>query len=171
MNNLREIKKSRLLHDESFTYMISSNERTNDPTDPEYLTNFYNFNFGGFNEPYEEYQVQVLSFSCTGGIPVSTGYFIFVVENLDADGYFCRKMLTNRQVVLAKLPLNAISDAFIQSDNGSTAFKIKNARNVRNVKFSFLTASFGVPAVGTINYDGETRWILSLKMTPIVNDY
>ena len=48
MNNLREIKKSRLLHDESFTYMISSNERTNDPTDPEYLTNFYNFNFGGF---------------------------------------------------------------------------------------------------------------------------
>ena len=171
MNNLREIKKSRLLHDESFTYMISSNERTNDPTDPEYLTNFYNFNFGGFNEPYEEYQVQVLSFSCTGGIPVSTGYYIFVVENLDADGYFCRKMLTNRQVVLAKLPLNAISDAFIQSDNGSTGFKIKNARNVRNVKFSFLTSLFEVPAVETVNHEGETRWILSLKMTPIVNDY
>ena len=171
MNNLREIKKSRLLHDESFTYMISSNERTNDPTDPEYLTNFYNFNFGGFNEPYEEYQVQVLSFSCTGGIPVATGYFIFVVENLDADGYFCRKKLTNRQVVLAKLPLNAISDAFIQSDNGSTGFKIKNARNVRNVKFSFLTSLFEVPAVETVNFDGETRWILSLKMTPIVNDY
>ena len=80
-------------------------------------------------------------------------------------------MLTNRQVVLAKLPLNAISDAFIQSDNGSTGFKIKNARNVRNVKFSFLTSSFEVPAVGTINYQGETQWILSLKMTPIVNDY
>ena len=170
MNNLREIKKSRLLHDESFTYMISSNERTN--IDPNVaLTNFYDFNFGGFTEPYEEYQVQVLSFSCTGGIPVATGYFIFVVENLDTDGYFCKKMLTNRQVVLTKLPLNAISDAFIQSDNGSTAFKIKNARNVRNVKFSFLTSSFGVPAVGTINHQGETQWILSLKMTPIVNDY
>ena len=40
MNNLREIKKSRLLHDESFTYMISSNERTNN--DPNVaLTNFY----------------------------------------------------------------------------------------------------------------------------------
>ena len=137
MNNLREIKKSRLLHDESFTYMISSNERTNN--DPNVaLTNFYDFNFGGFNEPYEEYQVQVLSFSCTGGIPVATGYFIFIVENLDTDGYFCKKMLNNRQVVLTKLPLNAISDAFIQSDNGSTGFKIKNARNVRNVKFSFF---------------------------------
>lgn len=170
MNNLREIKKSRLLHDESFTYMISSNERTNN--DPNVaLTNFYDFNFGGFNEPYEEYQVQVLSFSCTGGIPVATGYYIFVVENLDTDGYFCKKMLTNRQVILTKLPLNAISDAFIQSDNGSTGFKIKNARNVRNVKFSFLTSSFVVPAVGTINYQSETQWILSLKMTPIVNDY
>jgi hypothetical protein len=170
MNNLREIKKSRLLHDESFTYMISSNERTNN--DPNVaLTNFYDFNFGGFNEPYEEYQVQVLSFSCTGGIPVATGYYIFVVENLDTDGYFCKKMLTNRQVILTKLPLNAISDAFIQSDKGSTGFKIKNARNVRNVKFSFLTSSFGVPAVGTINHQGETQWILSLKMTPIVNDY
>lgn len=170
MNNLREIKKSRLLHDESFTYMISSNERTNN--DPNVaLTNFYDFNFGGFNEPYEEYQVQVLSFSCTGGIPVATGYYIFVVENLDTDGYFCKKMLTNRQVILTKLPLNAISDAFIQSDNGSTGFKIKNARNVRNVKFSFLTSSFVAPAVGTINHGGETQWILSLKMTPIVNDY
>ena len=29
MNNLREIKPSRLLEDESFTYMISSDERTN----------------------------------------------------------------------------------------------------------------------------------------------
>ena len=170
MNNLREIKKSRLLHDESFTYMISSNERTNnDPLVA--LTNFYDFNFGGFTEPYEEYQVQVLSFSCTGGIPVATGYFIFIVENLDTDGYFCKNMLNNRQVVLTKLPLNAISDAFIQSDNGSTGFKIKNARNVRNVKFSFLTSSFVAPAVGTINHQGETQWILSLKMTPIVNDY
>ena len=51
-------------------------------------------------------------------------------------------MLNNRQVVLTKLPLNAISDAFIQSDNGSTAFKIKNARNVRNVKFSFKIHSY-----------------------------
>lgn len=171
MNNLREIKKSRLLHDESFTYSISSNERTNDPLDPIYLTNFYDINFGGFNEPYEEYKVDVLSFACSGGIPVGTAYYIFVAENLDSDGYFCRKMLAKREVLITKLPLNAISDAFIQSDSGSVSFKIKNARNVRKVRFSFLKADFTVPDVDAINHDGETRWILSLKMTPIVNDY
>ena len=170
MNNLREIKKSRLLHDESFTYMICSNDRTNDPTNPDNLTNFYDINFGGFNEPYEEYKVDVLSFSCAGGIPVATGYYIFIVENLDTDGYFCRKIFTNREVVLSKLPLNAISDAFIQSDNGSSSFKIKNARNIRNVRFSFLKSDFTVPAVDTINHETETRWILSLRMTPIVNN-
>ena len=169
MNNLKEIKKSRLLHDESFTYTISSNERTNDPLAPENLTNFYNINFGGFNEPYEEYKVDVLSFACSGGIPIGTAYYIFVAENLDSDGYFCRKKLTNREVLLTKLPLNAISDAFIQSDSGSVSFKIKNARHVRNVKFSFLTSDFTVPGVEAINHEGETRWILSLRMTPIID--
>ena len=171
MNSLREIKKSKLLHDESFTYMICSNERTNVPTEPEYLTNFYDINFGGFNEPYEEYKVDVLSFACAGGIPVGTGYYIFIAENLDSDGYFCRKMLANREVLITKLPLNAISDAFIQSDSGSVSFKIRNARNVRNVRFSFLKADFTVPSLDAINHEAETRWILSLKLTPIVNDY
>ncbi len=90
MNNLREIKKPRLLHDESFTYMLSSDERTN-ADDPIHLTNFYDLPFGGFRKPYEEYKVEVLSFVCGGGIPLATGYYIFVVENLDADGYFCSK--------------------------------------------------------------------------------
>ncbi len=124
MNNLREIKKSRLLHDEAFTYMISSDERYN-PKDPFYLTNFYDLKFGGFAEPYEEYKVDVLSFACAGGIPVATGYFIFVAENLGPDGYFCSKKLTNKETVLSIMPLNAVSDSFIQSDGGSISFKIK----------------------------------------------
>ena len=172
MNSLREIKKSKLLHDESFTYSISSNERTNSQgVEIGNLTYFYDIKFGGFNEPYEEYKVDVLSFACSGGIPIGTAYYIFVAENLDSDGYFCRKMLNNREVLITKLPLNAISDAFIQSDSGSVSFKIKNARNVRNVRFSFLKSDFTVPAVDTINHEGETRWILSLKMTPIIDDY
>jgi hypothetical protein len=150
---------------------LQTKEQINDPLDPEYLTNFYDISFGGFNEPYEEYKVDVLSFACSGGIPVGTAYYIFVAENLDSDGYFCRKILTNREVLITKLPLNAISDAFIQSDSGSVSFKIKNARNVRKVRFSFLKADFTVPADTEINHDAETRWILSLKLTPIVNDY
>jgi hypothetical protein len=65
--------------------------------------------------------------------------------------------------------LSAISDGYIQNDNGSTSLKIKNARHVRNVKFSFLKSDFTVPDVDAINDNAETRWILSLKMTPIVN--
>jgi hypothetical protein len=168
MNNLREIKKPRLLHDESFTYMLCSDERTN-ADDPVYLTNFYDLPFGGFREPYEEYKVEVLSFVCGGGIPLATGYYIFVVENLDADGYFCSKKLTNKEIVLSKLPLNAVSDAYYQSDGGTIGFKIKNARNVRNVRFSFLTSSFTIPDVDAINSGGETKWVLTLRMTPIVN--
>ena len=168
MNNLREIKKIRLLHDESFTYMISSDERNN-PKDPFYLTNFYDLKFGGFSEPYEEYKVDVLSFACAGGIPVATSYFIFVVENLESDGYFCAKKLKNREIVLSKVPLNAVSDAFIQSDGGAISFKIKNSRNVKNVRFSFLTSSFTIPEVDAINNTTETKWILTLKMTPIVD--
>ena len=168
MSNLREIKKRRVLHDESFTYMISSDERTND-LDPFYLTNFYDLKFGGFSEPYEEYKVEVLSFACAGGIPVTTSYFIFVVENLDSDGYFCAKKLTNKQIVLAQVPLNAVSDSFIQSDGGAISFKIKNSRNVKNVRFSFLTSSFTIPDVDAINNTTETRWILTLKLTPIVD--
>ena len=44
--DLREIKKSRLLEDESFTYMISSDERTNNlGLDAVNLTNFYDIKF------------------------------------------------------------------------------------------------------------------------------
>ena len=69
------------------------------------------------------------------------------------------------------MPLNAVSDSFIQSDGGSISFKIKNARNVKNVRFSFLKSDFTLPDVTSINYQGETKWILTLKMTPIINDY
>ena len=62
MNNLREIKKSRLLEDESFTYMISSDERTNSiGADAGNLTNFYDIKFGGFSYPYDNYKVEVLN--------------------------------------------------------------------------------------------------------------
>ena len=88
---------------------------------------------------------------------------------MDSDGYFCAKKLTNKQIVLAQVPLNAVSDSFIQSDGGAISFKIKNSRNVKNVRFSFLTSSFTIPEVDAINNTTETKWILTLKLTPIVD--
>ena len=86
-----------------------------------------------------------------------------------SDGYFCAKKLKNREIVLSKVPLNAVSDAFIQSNGGAISFKIKNSRNVKNVRFSFLTSSFAIPEVDAINNTTETKWILTLKMTPIID--
>ena len=172
MNNLREIKKSRLLHDESFTYMISSDERTNGQgIDITFLTYFYDINFGGFSEQFEEYKVDVLSFSCVGGIPVGASYYLFLVENLVSDSYFCTRKLTNKEIVLSVLPLNAVQDAYVQSDGGAISFKIKNARNIKKVRFKFLKQDFTIPGATEINSTAETKWILTLKLTPIVNDY
>ena len=91
MNNLREIKPSRLLEDESFTYMISSDERTNSTgTDAGDLTNFYDIKFGGFSEPYDNYKVEVISFAAVSGFPVAaSNYYFFTAENLTDNGYFC----------------------------------------------------------------------------------
>ena len=175
MNNLREIKKSRLLHDESFTYMLSSDERTNHPNNPDNLSYFYDLNFGGFREPYEEYKVDVLSVACAGGLKIpeetDTHYLLFIVENLEADGYFCSKVLTNRDVLLSVIPINKISDTFVQNDWGPVSFKIKNARNVRKVRFKFFKSDFSAPDIDDLNNVIETKWILTLKMTPIINDY
>ena len=175
MNSLREIKKSKLLHDESFTYMLCSNERTNFLDNPDNLTYYYDLNFGGFREPYEEYKVEVLSFACAGGMNIPeatvTDYLIFVGENLDADGYFCSKVLTNRDVLLSIIPINTITDSFVQNNNGNISFKIKNARNVKRVRFKFFKSDFSAPDVEDVNNVIETKWILTLRMTPIVNDY
>ena len=171
MNNFREIKKNRLLHDESFSYIISSNERTNEPATPQNLTNFYDINFGGFREPYEEYKVEVLSFACAGGIPdaLVSKYFVFIVENLDADGYFCEKKLTKKQIILSTLQINTATSVINYVQNGGVVFKIKNARNVKKVTFKFLRPGFNDPDFDEINDGGETQWILTLKLTPIVD--
>ena len=73
MNSLREIKPSRLLADESFTYMISSDERTN--TDA--LYNYYDIKFGGFSEPYDNYKVDVISFAAVNGFPAAASNYYF----------------------------------------------------------------------------------------------
>ena len=50
----------------SFMYVISSDERTN--TD---IASSYDFNFGGFSEPFDDYYCEVVSFATIGGIAVA----------------------------------------------------------------------------------------------------
>ncbi len=96
---------------------------------------------------------------------------LFVADNLDTDGYFCSNILSYRKVILAILPINTVTNSFVQNNNGNISFRIKNARNKKKVRFRFLKSNFSPPAVDEINDEEETKWILTLRMTPIVNDY
>ena len=113
----------------SFMYAISSDERTNSDE----IASFYNFNFGGFSEPYDDYYCEVISFACVGGITVQSNFYLFVAENLVSDGYFCNRKLSNREAILAILPLNAVQDSYIQSDGGAGKFTVKNG-NAKKIR-------------------------------------
>ena len=153
-------------YSKSFMYVISSDERTNS----DMVANYYDFNFGGFSEPYDDYFVEVISFACVGGITVASSYFLFVAENLASDGYFCTRKLLNREAILAILPLNAVQDSYIQSDGGAGKFTVKNCRVPRQIKFKWLKPDFTPAATLTdVNNGGETKWILTLKVTPKIN--
>ena len=172
MNNLREIKKSRLLYDEAFTYVICSDDRTNNLIDPVNLTNFYDVRFGGFSEQYNDYQVEVVSFGAASGFPNTIhNYYYFTCEGLANNGYFCsNRVLPTNDVIISILPLTALQDAYIQSD-GNIIFNVKNCRIAKNVRFKFLKSDFTTPGTTEINNGAETKWVLTLKLTPIVDNY
>jgi hypothetical protein len=147
----------------SFTYVISSDERTN----LDVVASFYDFNFGGFSEPYDDYYVEVISFATVGGITVANTYLLFVAENLASDCYFCTRKLSNREAILAILPLSAVQDSYIQSDGGAGKFTVKNCRVPKNIRFKWIKSDFTPAVTNTdVNSGGETRWILTLRLTP-----
>ena len=149
----------------SFMYVISSDERSNADT-----ASTYDFSFGGFSEPYDDYWCEVISFATVGGITPTNSYFLFVCENLASDGYFCTKKLSSRDAIMAILPLNAFQDSYIQSDGGAGKFTVKNCRVPKQVRFKWLKPDFTNAVSGTdVNSGGETRWILTLRLTPKLN--
>jgi hypothetical protein len=71
---------------------------------------------------------------------------------------------------MAILPLNAFQDSYIQSDGGAGKFTVKNCRVPKVVKFKWLKPDFTSAVSGTdVNNGGETRWILTLRLTPKLN--
>ena len=152
----------------SFTYVISSDERTN--TTANQIT--YDIDFGGFSGKNQDYNCEVLSFSINGrttASPADIGFFMFMCENLNDDGIFMVRKTSNRDCLISIVPLSAVIDASCQAD-GSTgiSFKVNQCQMRRPVRFKFLKPDFTAPTTGTeINYGGETRWVLVLKMTPI----
>ena len=155
--------------DNSFIYMISSDDRTNTTLPVAGQNIFYDFNFGGFSEQYDDYICEVVSFALTGGITAASTYLILCAENLCENGYFCSKMLSRKECVLSVIPLNAVQDAYIQSDGGNISFRVNNCRVSKQITLFIVKPDFSAAVVGTeVNAGGiETKWILTLRMRPI----
>ena len=152
----------------SFTYVISSDERTNDAVNQIY----YDIDFGGFSEMTQDYHCEVLSFSINGRVhaqPALVGYLMLMAENLNNDGFFMVKKISTRDCLISIMPLAAVFDAMHRhtGENG-ISFKIKNCQSRRPIRFKWLKPDFTEVISGTdINVGGETKWTLVLKMTPI----
>jgi hypothetical protein len=157
--------------DKSFTYMICSDDRKNTTLPADTYPIFYNIDFGGFGEEYDNYMCEVVSLGLSGGTLGSIRYIMMVCENLSNDGYFCRNKLSSNNVILSIIPMSAVQDSLLQSDGGNVKFRVNNCRIFKEVKFYFLRPDFTPVLVGgDLNNGGtETNWILTLKMTPIIN--
>ena len=152
----------------SFTYVISSDERTNDAVNQIY----YDIDFGGFSEMTQDYHCEVLSLTINGMVnttPATIGYFMFMCENLHDTGFFMVRKISNRDCLISIMPITTLNDAH-HRHTGSTgiSFKVKNCQARRPIIFKLLKPDFTEVISGTdINVGGETEWVLVLKMTPI----
>ena len=152
----------------SFTYVISSDERTNTAGNQI----FYDIDFGGFSGKNQDYNCEVLSFSINGrttATPREIGYLMFMCKNLNDDGFFMVRKISNRDCLISIVPLSAVIDASCQADGSvGISFKVYNCQMRRPVKFKFLKPDFTTPTSTTeINIGAETRWLLVLRLTPI----
>ena len=152
----------------SFTYVISSDERTN--TGANQI--FYDIDFGGFSGKNQDYNCEVLSFSINGrtsATPAEIGYLMFMCEQLNDDGFFMVRKVSNRDCLISIVPLSAVIDAACQADGSvGISFKVNQCQMRRPVRFKFLKPDFTVPISGTeMNVAAETRCILVLRLTPI----
>ena len=150
--------------DESFNYVISSDDRV-DLTPNQ---NFYEIDFGGFNTPYENYNIEVVQCILNGNVLSSNGYIMLIVENLADNGVFCPQILDAQQAIVAVISTNI--DGLISNSN--ITFRANNCRMIKRVRFSLHLPNF-LPCVDGVDINIgaiETRWVLTLKMIPIKDE-
>ena len=150
----------------SFTYVISSDDRTNDGINQIY----YDIDFGGFSGKNQDYHCEVLSFTINGRVhatPALYGYYYFLAENLNDDGFFMVKKISTRDCLISIMPLATVFDA-MHRHTKEISFKVKNCHARQPIRFKWLRPEFTEVISGTdINVGAETKWVLVLKMTPI----
>ena len=152
--------------DESFNYVISSDDRTNDIGQ---LTNFYEIDFGGFNTSYDNFNIEVVQVILNGNVLSSNGYLILIAQDLnDGNSIFCPQILDGNQSIIGIISSNI--DGLISNSNIN--FRSNNCRMIKRVRFTLHNSDFNECVSETdINIGGiETRWVLTLKMTPIKDE-
>jgi hypothetical protein len=87
-----------LLHDESFTYMLHSLERKNQTPFVNGEPMYYDFDFGGFTEHYDDYICEVISFAFSENILGFTRTSVLVCENLADNGYFLKDIFSKKKL-------------------------------------------------------------------------
>ena len=152
---------------DSFNYVISSDDRTNDIGQ---LTNFYEIDFGGFNTSSNrgDFNIEVVQCILNGNVLSSNGYIMLIVENLADNGVFCPQILDANQAIVAVISTNI--DGLISNSN--ITFRANNCKMIKRIRFSLHKPDFNecVDDVD-ININGiESRWVLTLKMTPIKDE-
>jgi hypothetical protein len=165
-NQLKEIKNSILLEEQSFTYAFSSDDN---------LTSSnmnYEINFGGFEEPYDNYKLEVINCGHNGAVRIDLHWLYLLAENLADDGNVFRSKVRSREIVLATLPLQSSGDEYLRFTGGSgNSYTVKNCRISKRIKLRIIRPDFLLLADGLdINIGRPTRWFVMLKMTPIVDD-
>jgi hypothetical protein len=157
--------------DESFTYMICSDERKNTFL-PAGQPLFYDIDFGGFSEKYDSYNCQVIAVALGGnGVSQSFNHLFFCCNGLAENGYFCKSKLNNQTAILAIVAMSSLSEILVQNENGHSTFRVNNCRTLKQVRFSFLKADLTPVLVGgdlnNVGQGGVTPWAVTFKMTPI----
>lgn len=158
-------------YNESFTYVISSNDRTNSIGTN---TNTYDIDFGGFSSNHETYLFEVLNILLSGQTLDGNNMLILVANDLADNGYFCSASLNtssnaliSRPTIVGFIPLVSTVDMF-NSGSGGISFVVKNCRIKRKIRFKLIKSNF-VDAVDTvdINVGGESKWFLTMRVTAV----
>jgi hypothetical protein len=141
----------------SFTYVISSDDRINSIG---VETSFYDIPFGGFSNE-QNYHVEFVNCTINGG--AVGGFVVLCAANLAEDGYYCSAKLPSNEAVICSIPLGNL----LYADRGSS-FSVKNCNVKKIVRFRFRRADLS-PAETDIDINNgvETRFLLTLKITPL----
>ena len=147
----------------SFTYVISSNERTNSIGTN---TNTYDINFGGFSDSHDNFYFEVINTAIQGNTLGTNVFLLLVAEGLADNGSFCNSKL-GREAIMSTIPL-AANTMMLNNGSSGNVFRANNCRMKKKIRFRFLKPDLTVAVDGTdINVGAETKWFLTFKVTPI----